>query len=112
MLAPMEIPETKPATELIDGRLVQKMSPKWRHQELELRWTLALRAWAGERGERSMSGGTSFARRAILLRRWCPISRIFRGSRWTRSVPPRPKRRRARPRSPSRSFPPGSPSGI
>jgi Uma2 family endonuclease len=46
----MEIPETKPATELIDGRLVQKMSPKWRHQELELRWTLALRAWAGGRG--------------------------------------------------------------
>ncbi len=50
MLAPMEIPETKPATELIDGRLVQKMSPKRRHQELELRWTLALRAWAGDRG--------------------------------------------------------------
>jgi len=51
MLAPMEIPETKPATELIDGRLVQKMSPKRRHQALELRWTFALRAWAGERGD-------------------------------------------------------------
>lgn len=51
MLAPMEIPETKPATELIDGRLVQKMSPKRRHQELEMRWTLALRAWGGERGD-------------------------------------------------------------
>jgi Uma2 family endonuclease len=50
MLAPMRIPDTKPATELIDGRLVQKMSPKRRHQELELRWTLALRAWGGERG--------------------------------------------------------------
>ena len=50
MLAPIRIPETKPATELIDGRLVQKMSPKWRHQELELRWTLALRAWDGGRG--------------------------------------------------------------
>ncbi|HEY6236842.1 MAG TPA: Uma2 family endonuclease [Candidatus Elarobacter sp.] len=46
----MEIPETEPATELIDGRLVQKMSPKRRHQELELRWTLALRAWAGDGG--------------------------------------------------------------
>jgi Uma2 family endonuclease len=46
----MEIPETKPATELIDGRLVQKMSPKRRHQELEMRWTLALRAWGGDRG--------------------------------------------------------------
>jgi Uma2 family endonuclease len=50
MLAPISIPETKPATELIDGRLVQKMSPKFRHQELELRWTLALRAWANGRG--------------------------------------------------------------
>jgi Uma2 family endonuclease len=47
----MEIPETKPATELIDGRLVQKMSPKRRHQELEMRWTLALRAWGGDRGD-------------------------------------------------------------
>jgi Uma2 family endonuclease len=44
----MEIPETKPATELIDGRLVRKMSPKRRHQELEMRWTLALRAWGGD----------------------------------------------------------------
>jgi Uma2 family endonuclease len=44
------IPETKPAIELIDGRLVQKMSPKRRHQELEMRWVLALRAWAGDRG--------------------------------------------------------------
>ncbi len=51
MLAPMEIPETKPATELIDGRLVQKMSPKRRHQELEMRWTLALRAWGGDAGD-------------------------------------------------------------
>jgi len=37
MLAPMEIPETK----LIDGRLVQKMSPKRRHQALEIRWVNA-----------------------------------------------------------------------
>jgi Uma2 family endonuclease len=51
MLAPVPIPHTKPATELIDGRLVQKMSPKRRHQELEFRWTVALRAWAGDRGE-------------------------------------------------------------
>lgn len=38
-------------SELIDGRLVRKMSPKRRHQSLELRWTLALQAWAGDRGE-------------------------------------------------------------
>jgi len=51
MLVPMRIPKTKPATELIDGRLVQKMSPKRRHQELELRWTLAFRAWSGGWGD-------------------------------------------------------------
>jgi Uma2 family endonuclease len=51
MLAPMDIPETKPATELIDGRLVQKMSPKRRHQALELRWVNALMAWSGGRGD-------------------------------------------------------------
>jgi Uma2 family endonuclease len=50
MLAPIRIPETKPATELVDGQLVQKMSPKRRHQELELRWVLALRDWAGTHG--------------------------------------------------------------
>jgi Uma2 family endonuclease len=47
MLDRVDIPDTKPALELIDGQLVQKMSPKRRHQELEVRWMLALRAWGG-----------------------------------------------------------------
>jgi Uma2 family endonuclease len=51
MLARVEIPDTKPAIELVDGRLVQKMSPKLRHQELEFRWTLALKAWSQGRGD-------------------------------------------------------------
>ena len=51
MLAPIPVPETEPATELIDGRLVRKMSPKRRHQALEARWMQALNAWAGDRGE-------------------------------------------------------------
>jgi Uma2 family endonuclease len=51
MLAPMRIPDTKPATELIDGRLVQKMSPMFRHQALEKRWVAALDAWSAGRGE-------------------------------------------------------------
>jgi Uma2 family endonuclease len=51
MLARIPIPETRPATELIDGRLVQKMSPKRRHQALEARWMNALNAWAAGRGE-------------------------------------------------------------
>jgi Uma2 family endonuclease len=44
------IPEAKPAFELIDGRLVQKMSPKRRHQWLAKRWADALEAWSGEPG--------------------------------------------------------------
>lgn len=51
MAIPIEIPEIKPALELIDGRLVQKMSPKRRHQVLEIRWARALQEWAGDRGE-------------------------------------------------------------
>ena len=51
MLAPISIPETKPATELIDGRLVQKLSPKRRHQALEKRWMAAFDTWAAGRGE-------------------------------------------------------------
>jgi Uma2 family endonuclease len=51
MLARVEIPETKPAIELVDGRLVQKISGKRRHQELESRWTVALKAWSDGRGD-------------------------------------------------------------
>lgn len=49
-LIPDHLLDTKPATEIIDGRLVRKVSPWERHQQLELRWVLALGAWAGERG--------------------------------------------------------------
>ncbi len=50
-LIPDHVLDTKPATEIIAGRLVRKVSPWERHQELELRWVLALNAWAGERGK-------------------------------------------------------------
>ncbi len=43
--------DQKPPYEIIDGRLVRKMSPQRRHQALEMRWTAALSAWAGDRGE-------------------------------------------------------------
>ena len=41
----MQIPETKPPTELINGRLVQKKGGEHRHQALEQRWTSALGQW-------------------------------------------------------------------
>jgi Uma2 family endonuclease len=47
----IEIPEIKPAIELIDGRPVQKISGGQRHQALELRWTEALRAWTRHGGD-------------------------------------------------------------
>jgi Uma2 family endonuclease len=50
-LIPDHLLDTKPATEIIDGRLVRKVSPWERHQQLELRWVFALSAWAGERGQ-------------------------------------------------------------
>ncbi len=50
MLIPDRVLDTKPATEIIDGRLVRKVSPWERHQRLEQRWVAALDAWAGERG--------------------------------------------------------------
>jgi Uma2 family endonuclease len=51
MAIPIEIPEIKPALELLDGRLVRKMSPKRRHQALEMRWARMLQDWAGDGGE-------------------------------------------------------------
>jgi Uma2 family endonuclease len=51
VMEPIPIPEGKPAFELIDGYLEQKMSPTQRHQRLEVRWTDALNAWANGRGE-------------------------------------------------------------
>jgi Uma2 family endonuclease len=48
---PVPIPRAKPAIELVDGRLVQKMSPTLRHQALEKRWMQVLDLWAGGRGE-------------------------------------------------------------
>jgi len=51
VLGPVPIPAAKPAIELIDGQLVQKMSPQTRHQILEKRWLFVLDSWAGARGE-------------------------------------------------------------
>jgi Uma2 family endonuclease len=48
---PIPIPEGKPAFELIDGYLEQKMSPAELHQDLEVRWMTALNAWAAGRGK-------------------------------------------------------------
>ena len=44
------VPETKPATELIDGKLVQKMSPYGLHARVQLAIGAASRQWAEDRG--------------------------------------------------------------
>jgi Uma2 family endonuclease len=45
---PLPIPETKPATEFIDGRLVQKMSPYGLHARVQGAMVTALTLWSNE----------------------------------------------------------------
>jgi len=45
------LPEAKPALEWVDGRVVQKVSPKRRHAILQAAIASTLRAWASGRGE-------------------------------------------------------------
>ncbi len=45
----LELPETEPASEYIDGRVVQKMSPKFQHSGLELELPSAVNAFARPR---------------------------------------------------------------
>ncbi len=45
------LPETKPETEWIGDRPVQKMSPTRKHSKLQLAFANALQAWAGRRGD-------------------------------------------------------------
>jgi Uma2 family endonuclease len=47
---PLDVPETKPATEVIDGLFTQKMSPFGLHSRVQLRIAAALQAWSDECG--------------------------------------------------------------
>lgn len=49
-MLPHDIPETKPATELIDGKLIQKMSPYEVHSRAQGVIITALSLWADEKG--------------------------------------------------------------
>src|SRR5271170_1338434 len=46
----LPIPETKPATEFVDGRMVQKMSPYGLHARVQGVIAAALGAWSDEKG--------------------------------------------------------------
>lgn len=50
VVSQVQIPEAKPAFELIDERLVQKVSPRYRHAKLQLTLGRLLTDWAGDRG--------------------------------------------------------------
>lgn len=50
MATRMVVPETKPATEWVRGRWLQKVSPKTTHSRQQKRWLYALDAWAEGRG--------------------------------------------------------------
>src|SRR5580693_5503585 len=43
---PLVVPETKPATEFVDGQFVQKMSPFGLHARVQLALASSLRSWA------------------------------------------------------------------
>jgi Uma2 family endonuclease len=45
------LPETKPETEWVRGRALQKMSPTRSHSRLQTDFVLALRRWGDDRGE-------------------------------------------------------------
>ncbi len=45
------LPETEPETEWVNGRPLQKVSPKRRHSRMQMRLGVALDAWAEGRGE-------------------------------------------------------------
>lgn len=51
-----DIPEVKPAYELIDGQLCQKMSPKLPHGLLAFRIGAVLSTWAGDEGFIAVEG--------------------------------------------------------
>jgi Uma2 family endonuclease len=57
---PSPYPETKPATEFINGQLVQKMSPRALHGRTEGRFFAALDAWANEHGTGRVSAEWDF----------------------------------------------------
>jgi len=44
------LPETKPETEWVRGRALQKMSPTYRHSKLQSLMVIALTAWSEDRG--------------------------------------------------------------
>jgi len=50
-LSEIALPETKPETEWVRGRALQKVSPTRTHSLLQKAFTAAFDAWAGSRGE-------------------------------------------------------------
>ncbi len=44
------LPETKPETEWVNGRALQKVSPTYRHSRLQSQFWVALNDWAEDRG--------------------------------------------------------------
>jgi Uma2 family endonuclease len=46
----IDVPQTKPATEWVNGRALQKMNPRERHSRAQGAFLVALLAWAHEHG--------------------------------------------------------------
>jgi Uma2 family endonuclease len=83
-LSEIAVPETRPATEWVRGRALQKMSPKPRHSALQ-GWLVGwLRAWAGKRGFAGTELDIKIARRTEPLRPLVPDVCYISFERWSR----------------------------
>ena len=49
-MAEISVPDTKPATEWVNGRALQKMSPQRKHARAQSIFASALHAWAASEG--------------------------------------------------------------
>lgn len=78
------LPETKPALEWVNGRPLQKVSPRYKHALAQMRFATALDAWANEHGG---SVGTEWEFRIQPPRRGAPPNGPRRGVSVRQSTP-------------------------
>jgi Uma2 family endonuclease len=83
-LSEIDVPDTKPATEWVRGRALQKISPKPRHSVLQ-RWIATwLDAWVGRRGCVGTELDVKIARPGEPLRPLVPDVCYLSFERWSR----------------------------
>ncbi len=86
----LALPETDVAWELIDGRAVRKMSPRFRHSRTQKRLLFLLETWGGDRGFVQPEWGIALRRQG---KDWVPVPDLLYVSfnrlseQWDENVP-------------------------